>query len=64
MNIGAFRLVSLAVLFSTAATELDNTDDTGTSLLSVGVGFGLGVTEDVAAALEVSSVVGRGDGVM
>ena len=64
MNIGAFRLVSLAVLFSTAATELDNADDTGTSLLSVGVGFGLGVTEDVATALEVSSGVGRGDGVI
>jgi len=51
-------------LFSTAATELDNADDVGTSLLSVGVGFGLGFTEDVVAALEVSSVFGRGDGVM
>jgi hypothetical protein len=57
------------VTFSTTPTEVDNAadsdaDEIGTLMLSVGVGFGLGVTEDVATALETSSVVGKGDGVM
>jgi hypothetical protein len=57
------------VTFSTTPTEVDNAadsdaDEIGTLMLSVGVGFGLGVTEDVATALEISSVVGKGDGVM
>jgi hypothetical protein len=61
---GICRLVSLVVLLSTALIELDSSDDIDTLLLSVGVGSGLGVAEGVGAALELSSVVGNGEGVM
>ena len=55
---GTCLLVSLVVLLSTAATELDNTedsmtDDIGTLMLSIGVGSGLGATEGVTSALEL-----------
>lgn len=69
MNSGICRLVSLAVLLSTAPTELDRipvlmADEIGTLTLSVGVGSGLCVTEVVATALELSSVLGKADGVI
>jgi hypothetical protein len=56
-------------LLSTAPTELENaedpmTDNIGTLILSMGVGTGLGVTEGVATALELSSMVGKGEGVI
>ena len=69
VNIGARWLVSLAVPFSTAATELDTVDgmlslESGTVLLSVGVAFGLGVNAGVRVDWELSSVAGAGVGVM
>lgn len=69
VNIGARWLVSLAVPFSITATELDTAAgilslECGIVLLSVGVAFGLGVMEGVGVAVELSSVVGAGVGVM
>jgi hypothetical protein len=61
---GTCRLVSLVVLLSTALIELDSSDDIDTLLLSVGVGSGLGVAEGVGTVLELSSVVGNGEGVI
>jgi hypothetical protein len=69
VNIGICWLVSLAVTFSTTPTEVDNAvdsnaDEVGTLMLSVGVDFRLGATEDVATALEISSVVEKDGGVI
>lgn len=66
---GICWLVSLAVLLSTTPTELDSaedlmTDDIGALILSMGVGTGLGVAEGVATALELSPVIGKGEGVI
>ena len=70
VNIGTSWLVSLAVLFSTAATVLDKTAETtsfveSVALLSTVDVSGVGVTSGfLGNALELSSVVGAGVGVM
>jgi hypothetical protein len=70
VNIGTSLLVSLAVLFSTAATLLDKTVETisfveGVALLPTVDVSGVGVTEGfLGSALELSFVVGAGVGVM
>jgi hypothetical protein len=69
VNVGSRWLVSLAVLFSTAATVLDKTAETisvteGVALLST-VGFsGAGVAEDSGNTLELPTVVGAGVGMI
>jgi hypothetical protein len=69
VNLGYCRLVSLAVLFSTAFTELDSAEEAteegvGIGLLSAVFCLGSNVLADVGTALEASSVVGFGEGVM
>lgn len=63
------RLVSVAVPFSTAATELFNATESlllsgRVMLLSAGLGSWLGSSEGVGVTLELVSVVDAGDGVM
>jgi hypothetical protein len=69
VNIGALWLVWEVVSFSTVPAVLEYTAETtaldmGVELLSMGVGSGLDVTEGVWIALELSSVVGAGGGIM
>ena len=69
VNMGTCWLVSLAVPFSTTPTVLETADEAtaeevGIGLLSARVCSGFDEVGDVGSALEASSVMGFGEGVM